>query len=390
MNKKQYRLLFSAACLGLMLFGITVTMIGSIMPEIIPLYGISRSEAGVLFMFLNVGILIGSFIFGPVADRYGYKALLVFCSIMILSGIEGVAFAPTFSALSLFILLFGVGGGIMNGATNALVSDISGDDRSAGLTFLGAFFGLGAFGVPLILGSLLHLFSYTAIISSLGLIVAAAIGFFLLLDFPEAKFKDKFPVKEALLLLKEPTLILLAVILFLQSGMETVMGGWSASYLNEILSVESSRSVLLLSFFWLGMMVSRLLISKLLKQVSVAFVLKASVGVSLFGILFLLLSSSVAISTASLFIIGMGFGSCFPLVLGFIGGLYPKMSGTAFSIAFSIIALMGGMSMPYITGIFSDLFGIQQAFLIIPVSLALFFVLISVVLRSLSSQHSYV
>jgi len=389
MSNNQYRLLFSAACLGLMLFGITVTMIGSIMPEIIPRYGITRSEAGTLFMFLNFGILIGSFIFGPVADRYGYKTLLVACSVMILAGLEGVAFAPTFSALSLFIMLFGVGGGIMNGATNALVSDISGDDRSAGLTFLAAFFGLGAFGVPLILGLLLHLFSYTAIVASLGLIVVAAIVFFLFLDFPEAKFKEKFPVKKALQMLKEPTLILLAVILFLQSGMENVMGGWSASYLNEILSVESSRSVLLLSFFWLGMMVSRLLISKLLKRVTVAFVLKASVGVSLLGIISLLLSSSVAISTASLFVIGMGFGSCFPLVLGFIGGLYPGMSGTAFSIAFSI-ALLGGMSMPTVTGVFSDLFGIQNAFLIIPVSLILFFGLISLVLRRLSSQHANV
>ncbi|MFO7846007.1 MAG: MFS transporter [Balneolaceae bacterium] len=389
MDRKQYRLLFSAACLGLMLFGFTITMIGSIMPEIMPRYGISRSEAGMLFMFLNFGILMGSFIFGPIADRYGYKALLIICSVMILIGIEGVAFSPTFSLLSLFILLFGVGGGIMNGATNALVSDISGTDRSAGLTFLAAFFGLGAFGVPLILGLLLHLFSYTAIVSSLGIIVIAAIVFFLLLDFPEAKFKDKFPVKKALLMLKEPTLLLLAVILFLQSGMENVMGGWSASYLNEILNVEPSRSVLLLSFFWLGMMVSRLLISKLLKRVSVAFVLKASVGVAMLGIVSLLLSGSVALSTASLFVIGMGFGSCFPLVLGFIGGLYPDMSGTAFSIAFSI-ALLGGMSMPYITGIFSDLFGIEQAFLIIPISLMLFFGLISVVLRRLSLQHANV
>lgn len=389
MDQKQYRLLFSASCLGMLLFGITITMIGSIMPEIIPRYGISRSEAGVLFLFLNCGILIGSFIFGPIADRYGYKVLLIICSVMILVGIEGVAFSPTFFLLSLFILLFGTGGGIMNGATNALVSDISGDDRSAGLTFLGAFFGLGAFGVPLILGSLLHLFSYTAIIASLGLIVVAAIVFFLFLDFPEAKFKDKFPIKKAFLMLKEPTLILLSFILFIQSGLENVMGGWSASYLSEILAVESSRSVFFLSFFWLGMMVSRLLISKLLKRVTVALVLKASVGVSFLGIFSLLLSSSVVLSTTSLFVIGMGFGSCFPLVLGFIGGLYPDISGTAFSIAFSI-ALTGGMSMPYVTGIFSDLFGIQQAFLIIPISLILFFGLISVVLRRFSSHHGNV
>ena len=39
-------LVFSAACLGMLLFGITLTTLGSILPELIPQYGMSRARAG--------------------------------------------------------------------------------------------------------------------------------------------------------------------------------------------------------------------------------------------------------------------------------------------------------------------------------------------------------
>ena len=50
------------------------------------------------------------------------------------------------------MFLFGLGGGAVNGATNALVSDISEKDKGANLSLLGVFFGLGALGMPFILG----------------------------------------------------------------------------------------------------------------------------------------------------------------------------------------------------------------------------------------------
>ena len=51
-------------------------------------------------------------------------------------------------------LSFGVSGGIINGGTNAVVSDISEGHKGADLSLLGVFFGLGALGMPLVLGAL--------------------------------------------------------------------------------------------------------------------------------------------------------------------------------------------------------------------------------------------
>lgn len=187
-----------------------MTMLGSILPAIIQKYGLSKSYAGTLFIVMNFGTLLGSIFFGPVVDRYGYKKLLVACTVVLLVGLEGIAFAPAVQVFILFIFIFGCGGGVINGATNALVSDITPEGRSAGLALLGVFFGIGAFGVPLILGSLLGQFTYTQIIAVMGAVIVLAFIVFSIIRFPVPKQPHKFPVKEAAKLIKEPALLLLA------------------------------------------------------------------------------------------------------------------------------------------------------------------------------------
>lgn len=389
MKTYNHKLVFASACFGMLLFGVTLTTLGSILPEIIPRFGISKTDAGSLFTIMNFGILLGSLFFGPIVDRYGYKKLMVACTTLLLIGIEGVAFSSTVQLFTVFIFFFGLGGGIINGATNAMVSDISQEGRSAGLALLGVFFGIGAFGVPLVLGSLLDIFTYTQLISSLGIIVGLALFMFIIVKFPAPKQPHSFPIKEAIKLVKHPTLLLLAFMLFFQSGMEIMTGGWTASFFNEVLQVDSSGAVFLLSFFWIGLMLSRLMLSKLLKNYSPGHILKISIGIAFIGSFTLLFISQVTVATMCVFIIGAGFGAGYPVVLGYIGDLYPKMSGTAYSLALTI-ALIGGMLLPYLAGIIGDIFGLRTSFLIIPVSLIAMFIMFLIVLRRFSQHHKQI
>jgi MFS transporter, FHS family, glucose/mannose:H+ symporter len=386
MVKTEKNLLFTSACLGLLLFGVTLTTLGSILPEIISRFEITMAEAGFLFTLMNLGILTASLVFGPVVDRFGYKKLMTASTLLILLGMEGVAFSPGFGSFSVFIFIFGFGGGLMNGAANALVSDISEGDRSAKLSLLGVFFGAGAFGVPLILGVLLDYFSYSQVIATIGILVLIVTVFYLLLSFPEPKQPHTFPVKEAVSLVKHPILLLLAFILFFQSGMEITAGGWIAAYFNDVLKVNAATSVLLLSFFWIGMMLSRLAISKLVSSISPAFIIKFSMALAMAASLLLLNTGNTAVATVSIFLLGAGFAAIFPLILGYIGDLYPGITGTAFSFAFTV-ALTGGMLLPYLAGVFGDAYGLRFSFLLIPTALVATYILFILVLRVFAANH---
>src|SRR6476661_310527 len=135
-------------------FGIVLTILGAVLPSIIERFGLDKAQAGSLFLLMTFAILAATIVFGPLADRYGYKGLLLVATALIAAGLEGIAFAGTMVMLRFAIVLIGFGGGIINGGTNALVADVSSEEKNANLNLLGVFFGVGAVGVPFALATL--------------------------------------------------------------------------------------------------------------------------------------------------------------------------------------------------------------------------------------------
>jgi MFS family permease len=78
------------------------------------------------------------------------------------AGFEGIAFSQSLFILKISIFIFGLGGGIINGSTNAVVAHITENNKGANLSLLGVFFGIGALGMPLILAMLAKIFSLIA------------------------------------------------------------------------------------------------------------------------------------------------------------------------------------------------------------------------------------
>ncbi len=147
----QRNKVFAAACIALLLFGIILITLGSILPLLTAKFKINDLSKGKLVSLLPTGILAGSLIFGPVVDRYGYKILLIASVVLSVIAIEGLIFTNSFFILQICIFVIGIGGGILNGAGNALVADITKENKGANLSLLGVFFGIGALGMPLLL-----------------------------------------------------------------------------------------------------------------------------------------------------------------------------------------------------------------------------------------------
>ncbi len=143
---------FAAACIGLLLFGIILITLGSILPSLKEKFGLNEIVSGKLVSLLPIGIIAGSLVFGPIVDRYGYKIMFIITTLLMTTAFEGLAFANSFLLLQVSIFVLGFGGGIINGATNAVVADISTKDKEAHLSLLGVFFGIGALGMPLASG----------------------------------------------------------------------------------------------------------------------------------------------------------------------------------------------------------------------------------------------
>jgi fucose permease len=368
MTAYRHRLVFGAACVGMLLFGIVLTTLGAVLPSIIQRLGLDRAEAGSLLALMSLGILAGSLVFGPVVDRRGYKGILAAAVVLVALGLEGIAFARSIEMLAVSAIVVGLGGGVINGGTNALVADISAEGRAAGLSYLGVFFGIGALGVPLVLGLLRGRFGDAGVVATFGALMAVAFVYFAAIRFPDPKQPQGFPLRQAAGLLRDPVLVMLGVILFFESGVEITVGGWTATYANQVLALSPERALYLLSLYWLGMTGARLALGWLLTRVSPVAVLLVSLSVAFTGALILIAARSAATAGAGTLLVGAGFAAVFPVILGYVGDRYEHQTGTAFGLVF-VMALMGGTALPYATGLLGDAVGLRTSLAIVPAGL---------------------
>ena len=350
---------YIAACLGMTFFGIAFIVMGSVLPSVTLKYSLDPVGASSLVTFLPLGVLLGSLIFGPVVDRFGYKNLLIINVFITALGLGGLSYLDQLNVLRFCIFLIGFGGGILNGATNALVADIyDGNEKSAKLSLLGVFYGIGALGVPLLLGALSKWYSYEIILRWTGFFMLMCILYFVFVQFPKPKHAQGFPIKKALSLIQEPVLLMLSLILFFQSGLEGLLNNWTTSYLAASTSISGENVVFSLTFLVLGITLSRLALAFLLQSAKPYSVLMIGIIIILIGSILLYYSGCFVMVAVSLFLIGCGMAGVFPIVLGFIGNRYKETTGTAISIAL-FIALCGNSLFNYLMGYATKVFNFK-------------------------------
>ena len=345
-NSKTYNTtaVFVAACAGMAFFGVTMLSLAPILGKLGAAVG---DGALALPSTMSIGIILGTILFGPVVDRFGYKWLLVTGSVLALAGIQGLARFLDLRLLHGAMFCLGLGGGILNGLTNAVVSDIYDDDKRGGrLGVLGAFYCIGA-----LLWTLLNYFipNYNVPLNAISVVMALFIVFFCLTSFPKAKPSENVSVSKSLGLLKYPALLLFAVVLFFESGFEGCSGSFTVEFFNRTTPMGTKAATLAMTWFTIGMMAGRFPLGAIQRKLKAVGTLYTYLGVALVGVVLYTLCNGATGAYFAMTLIGFGVGATFPVVLGYIGGTFRNQSGTAMSIAI-FIALLGQFTFNKLTG----------------------------------------
>lgn len=353
------RIVFIAACFGLLLFGITLITLGAVVLDLRLKFGLDGIAAGTLFSIMPVGILTGSLFFGPVSDRYGYKLMLVLSCLGLCAGFQGIAHAASPEILKICIFIFGLSGGVVNGATNAVVADITIRGKGASLSLLGVSFGIGALGMPQVLGALRNYYAWYEIVAAIGWSTLVMAALYALIRFPPPKHQQGFPLRQGGKMFGDFTLVLIGFFLFCQSSFEAIVNNWTTTYLTAGDHMEESKALYALSLYIAGLTVMRLLTGSVFRTVPPRHMLLISLLLMPAGILLLQAGSSFVVSAAGLILLGAGLAGGFPIMLGFVGERYASHSGTAFSFVL-VIALIGNMLVNYMMGLVVQHYGVQH------------------------------
>ncbi len=346
MTAKTYNTtaVFVAACAGMAFFGVTMLSLAPILGK---LQLVAGEGALSLPSTMSIGIILGTVIFGPVVDRFGYKWLLVISSVLALAGIQGLARLGDLYLLHGSIFCLGLGGGILNGLTNAVVADIYDDDKRGGrLGVLGAFYCIGA-----LLWTLLNVFlpDYSIPLNAISGVMALFIVFFCLIAFPAAKPSENVSLSKSLGLLKYPALLLFAVVLFFESGFEGCSGSYTVEFFNQTTPMGTKAATLAMTWFTIGMMAGRFPLGAIQRKLKAIGTLYTYLTVALGGVVLYTFCNGATGACIAMTLIGFGVGATFPVVLNYIGGAFRSQSGTAMSIAI-FIALLGQFTFNRLTG----------------------------------------
>lgn len=166
------------AMVMLMVYGLNTWL-----PKLMNVGGYSLGSSITFLVTLNIGAIIGTLIFGVLADKWGAKSTLIFGYLLSAASISCLGFhPPTFVLSALLVIAGGATVGSMS-VIHTLAADFYPTNiRSTGVSFAAAMGRFGAISGPLFGGYLLAInlpFQQNFIVFAIpGLIGALAIGLF--------------------------------------------------------------------------------------------------------------------------------------------------------------------------------------------------------------------
>jgi fucose permease len=375
------RRMFTAACSGMFCFGMAVVFLG-------PLFGlaafreqlhITLVEQGTVLSLPYFSMLFATPVVGPVIDRFGHKLVFVISSLLIAASLAGFVFTESFAAAALGAVVLGLGGGGINIASNALTSEVFRDERGRYLNYLGVFFGFGALFVPLLAGQTGRLrltpaeITWAAVAIAVGCAVAYAV-----LSFPAAREAHSFSAREVMQVARYPGVLLFALLLFFQSGDESVTTGWFPRYIGAMGAPEHDAERLLTALL-VCIIPTRFAAAWLLKRITEAQLVLGALVLSLASYCVFWWAPSYRLQLIGAVLIGIAFAAVYPTTLAMVGNRYQRYAASVFSLIFTI-ALAGGMLFPWSIGKIAASYGLRTGMFLPIISRSIAIVLMLVII----------
>ena len=356
-----------ASILAVFVYGMIAAMLGTILPDLSKRFSLTPKQNGNIALSQAIGLIVASMLVGPVMDMEGTKVGLL-CGL----GLAAVALfllprASGYGSILLYLLVLGLGGGCIVAGAFMLAGSVSPTHRTAVLTLVNLFFGLGGMATPIVAAKIvkrdsMKLCYFAGGITVVTLVIHAATR------MPAATGAVAFDSAALGNLLSAPVFWFLALILFLYVSAEVGVWNWLPRHLIAQ-GIPEGRALTILSLgFALGMLIGRVVVAPVLMSVKPELVTLAA-GVLMAVTTYLALRSrDPKIAGVAVFCAGLAMAPVFPTISGVAANVFQDVQATATG----LVQTFGWIGLAVSSGIIGAIAGgdprrLKKALLILPV-----------------------
>jgi FHS family glucose/mannose:H+ symporter-like MFS transporter len=324
----------SAALFSLTVFAVSANVIPSILLRAASDFKISPELLSGATTIQFAGFIVATIFGGVFADRVGKKAVFLAACLFTVSGALIWYFAGSLGMVSLGSLAMGMGGGVLESMSSALLSDLFPDKRKLYLNLSQAAYCVGAASGPYLIGMLLtrEEISWRLIFLFLAALAFVLLLFYALSRIPRSVEEEEISFPIFMRIIKKWGFICPCIVIFLYVFAETVHMVFINYYLRKHLQAPENWAVYALSIFWLSMTLGRMICAFIPEAVSYRKIIAALMfvgGLLMFSQLFI---QQWQVGIVIFALTGFVFSGTWPLIIGLTAKINPGYSGTVIGV----------------------------------------------------------
>ncbi|MFN8195092.1 MAG: MFS transporter [Nocardioidaceae bacterium] len=338
---------------------------GLVVPYLRSELGFSYSVGGLHVAAFAAGSTLAGLSSVRLERSWGRGSVLWGACAVLAAGVLLLIVAPTVVGTIGSILVMGLGAGLLLTSIQSMLADHHGDLR----------------GIALAEANVAASISYLVLAGALALSLAldagwrTALGLSLVVPAVLWWTNRSLPVTGALPTHVDhgrmpPVFWVAAAMLMCAVAAEWCVTAWGATFAGEQVDVSPETATSLMAGYFSGVIVGRLVGSRLARRHEPARIFGLALGVALVGFAALWTSTAVLPAVAGLAILGVGIGNLFPMGLAVVVSLVPERAGAASAraVTFTSVAVLLA---PLTVGTVADLASLRAAFCILPLMVVL-------------------
>lgn len=337
--------------------------VGVLLPNLQSYYHVDKASISFLFLCSTAGYFIASFNNGLLIDRLGKQYALMVGAFIFSCGAGALILRPPFLVALLAFAFIGLGNALLDAGLNSYVAELP--NNTAKLNYLHFFYGAGAWLGPVVASAVLALqwgwHSVYIVWLCFSLTALLALGIFFKERTSKALARAAISTgsgkltsnkKENLLsmTLKRYVVWLAAGFLLIYVGSEVTVGSWSYSFLTESRHMASLPSGWIVSGYWLGLSLGRLLLGHVAVRIGNKRMIQLCLVSVIVGLLLVWLVPIPVVTAFGLFLTGFSLGPIFPTTIALMPTL---VSSRIVPTAIGFLASLGSMGaalFPWLAG----------------------------------------